>query len=196
MRGLEKTLFVIGAVCLAATVSGLGAACGLLALEGKLPSRGGPDMIGGGVVFLFLILGSAGLGAVIGLIVALVRVVRGGSEPWGRRVWRGVTLGLLTGLLLHGTGWLAGLRSQRPTSQSLASVWLHDVAGEWAFRVVDTIPHGPDAAELWGYWPVAVVLTPALGMLGGGLAKLTRRSQKPRVGDPLEKNGSVEEVGS
>src|SRR5262245_43014310 len=94
--------------------------------------------------------GSAALGAIVGFVAAVWWIRKHESGLWTRRIWIGVTLGLVTGVMLH---------------------------------FANRLPSVPTLIEMFEPWPVAGVLTAALGTLGGVIAKLTGSRYYRSAGD-------------
>jgi len=114
-----------------------------------LGGHGSSNLGAAGLGFL-LGTGSAALGAIVGFVAAVWWIRKHDSGLWARRIWIGVTLGLVTGVVLH---------------------------------FANRLPRVPTLVEMFEPWPVAAVLTAALGTLGGVIAKLTGSRWHRSAGD-------------
>lgn len=188
MRGIQKLLLVIGATALGASLAGLS----VFAFMVGQPSP--PGIAGVGAAGLAMICYAAGtaLGALVGFAAAIVWIVTRKGEAWKPRVWCGMTLGILTGLVLYVLGGIADSPPKVGLSESWPLVWARDV--------INGLPNGSELAEMIACWPVAAVLTPALGMLGGAAAKLAglpwdrHDGDRPRKGNEPTPKPVAEEV--
>src|SRR5207248_3656041 len=142
VRYVQNVLLVVGATALGAGLCGLGVLCCLVVVMGGSSGRGFSGMAAAGIAMFSYAIGTA-LGALAGFAAAVRWVMTHESQPWKPRVWHGVALGLASGVALHVISRVA---------ESLPRV---------RFRGL---------AEVMAYWPVAAVLTAALGVLGGLIA--------------------------
>ena len=111
VRYVQNGLMVVGATALGASTLGLGAACFLAV--GPFP-HGGRNDLGGLALALILFGGSAALGAIIGCFVGVRWSIKHDGGLWKPRVWIGVTLGIVLGLLLQFTSILGDLLAYWP----------------------------------------------------------------------------------
>jgi hypothetical protein len=98
MRDFQNALLVVGATALGA--------CGFyLALfcytEATGFGHGGPSNLGAAGFGFLLATGSIALGAIVGFVAAVWWIRKHDRGLWTRRIWIGVTLGLVAGVLLH-----------------------------------------------------------------------------------------------
>jgi hypothetical protein len=183
VRDVQRLLLVIGATALGAAAGGLGVFCCVEAMSSLQAVAGNHNLGAAGLGFLALLLFAGGvcLGAVVGFVAAVRRVRTRQSEPWRPRVWCGVALGVLIGLTPYSVGRLASSPPQVgvPESRPVA----------WARGVSDRLPgSATDFLELMARWPVAAgLLTAALGMLGGVVAKFAGSPWDRPDGDPPRK---------
>ena len=147
MRDFQNVFRVVGG-------SALGACAFYLALQCYAEATGlgrhGPSDLGAAGLGFLLATGSVALGAIVGFVATVWWIRKHDSGLWTRRIWIGVTLGVVTGVVLH-----------------------------FASR----LPRVPTLVEMFELWPVAAVLTAALGTLGGVIAKLTGSRWHRSVGD-------------
>ena len=98
MRNFQNFLLVVGATA-------LGACAFYLALfysaEAAGLGRHGPSDLGAAGLGFLLATGSAALGAIVGFVAGIWWIRKHDSGLWTRRIWIGVTLGLVTGVVLH-----------------------------------------------------------------------------------------------
>jgi hypothetical protein len=99
MRTVQNLLLVAG-------TTSLGACAGVLALivyaaATGLGSHHGPSDLGAAGLAFLLLAGIGALGAIVGLTVGIWWIVRHDRRLWTTRIWVGVTLGLVTGFMLH-----------------------------------------------------------------------------------------------
>lgn len=159
MRDFQKLLLVIGAAALGAVLPGVAVLCWSLGQ----PSPPGLAGAAAGAFALLLFATGTALGAIVGLVVAVRWIKKHGSEPWGLPIWIGVTLGLLTGLGFHVLGRAAVPRPGLGRFASWPLVLVRDA--------LNSVPGCPDLLELINFWPIAIVLAAALGLLGGHVAR-------------------------
>jgi hypothetical protein len=98
VRGFQNLLLVVGATALGACAFYLALFC---YMEASGLGRHGPSDLGGAGLGFLLAAGSVALGAIVGFIAGVWRIRRHGRGLWTRRIWIGVSLGLVTGVLLH-----------------------------------------------------------------------------------------------
>src|SRR5438874_2152554 len=98
MRDLQSFLLVVGATALGACAFYLALFC--CATATGFGGHGSSNLGAAGLGFL-LGTGSAALGAIVGFVAAVWWVRKHDSGLWARRIWIGVTLGLVTGVVLH-----------------------------------------------------------------------------------------------
>jgi hypothetical protein len=137
MRDFQNLLLAVGATALGTCAFCLALFC---YAEATGLGRHGPSDLGAAGLGFLLAIGSASLGAIVGFIAAVWWIRKHDSGPWTRRIWIGMTLGLVFGVVLH---------------------------------FANRLPRVPTLVEMFETWPVAAVLTAALGLLGGVIAKLT-----------------------
>ena len=147
MRDFQNLLLVVGATALGACAFYLALFC---YAEATGLGRHGPSDLGAAGLGFLLATGSAILGAIVGLVAAVWWIRKHDSGLWTRRIGIGVTLGLVTGVVLH---------------------------------FANSLPRVPTLVEMFEPWPVAAVLTAALGTLGGVIAKLTGSRRHRSAGD-------------
>ena len=169
MRHIQNLLLVVGAMALGVSSFGLGMLCYAAATEWG--GRGGPDSIGGAGVAILGLACSAVLGAIVGFVAAVRWIMTRKSEPWKPRIWCGVTIGILIGLALYFISRLAA----SPPKAGVAESW----------PVV--LARGSELVDNIAYWPIAAVLTSALGMLGGVFAKFAGSPWDRHDGDQPRK---------
>ena len=138
MRGFQNFLLVVGATALGACAFYLALYC--YAEATGFGRHGGPSDLGAAGLGFLLATGSVALGAIVGFVAAVWWIRKHDSGLWARRIWIGVTVGLVTGVVLH---------------------------------FANRLPRVPTLVEMFEPWPVAAVLTAALGTLGGVIAKST-----------------------
>jgi hypothetical protein len=162
---------VVGAMALGATLFNLGVFCWLVGW----PSP--PGIAGVGVAGVAIIAFATGttLGAIVGFVVAVRWIMTRKSEPWKPSVWRGVILGILFGLALSVLSRLI----DSPPQIGLSRIW--PVA--FAREAIDRIPGMPELVQMIAHWPVAALLTAALGMVGGLCAKFGGSSRDRHDGN-------------
>jgi hypothetical protein len=120
-----------------------------------------PGIAGVGVAGVAIVAFATGttLGAIVGFAAAVRWIMMHKSEPWKPSVWRGVILGILFGLGLLVLSRLIN----SPPQIGLSRIW--PVA--FAREVIDRLPGFSELVQMIAHWPVATVLTAALGMVGG-----------------------------
>ena len=144
MRVFQNLLVVVGATALGICAFYLALFC---YAEATSLGRHGPSDLGAAGLGFLLATGTTALGAIVDFVAAVWWIRKHDSELWTSRIWVGVTVGLVTGVVFHFAN---------------------------ALRRVPTL------VEMFESWPVAAVLTTALGTLGGMIAKLTgSRWQRP-----------------
>jgi hypothetical protein len=147
MRDFQNFLLVLGATALGTCAFYLALFC---YAEATGLGRGGSSDLGAAGLGFLLATGSAALGAIVGFVAAVWWIRKHDSGLWTRRIWIGVTLGLVTGVVLH---------------------------------FANRLPRVPTLVEMFEPWPVAVVLTAALGTLGGAIAKSAGSQWHRSAGD-------------
>jgi hypothetical protein len=172
VRDVQKFLLVIGATALGAASFGLGVSCFLAVLPAGC--RGIAGVGAAGLAMMLFAAGTA-LGAIVGFAAAVVRIRRHKSEPWKPTVWCGAGLGVLIGLVFYAL-------SRLVASPPAAGVW-ESWPVAWARGVIAKLPDpADDLFDMLAHWPIAAaLLTAALGMLGGLLAKF--------AGSPWDRHG-------
>jgi hypothetical protein len=148
VRHVQNLLLVVGAAALGASSFGLGLVGFLAATESHAHGFSG---VGAAGLAILLLVGGAFLGALVGLVAAVLWIMKHDSQLWRPRVWGGVTLGIAVGLALPFAG---------------------------------RIPGSPELLGMFEYWPVAAVVTAALGMLGGIVATFAGSFSDRHDGDP------------
>ena len=147
MRVFQNLLLVVGATALGACTFYLALFC---YAEATGLGRHGPSDLGAAGLGFLLATGSVALGAIVGFVAAVWWIRKHNSGLWTRRIWIGVALGLVTGVVLH---------------------------------FANRLPRVPTLVEMFEPWPPAAVLTAALSMLGGVIAKLTGSQWHRSAGD-------------
>lgn len=99
MKVVQTLLLVAGATALVASAF-------VLALFGYTEATGllghhGPSDLGAAGLGVLLFAGSVLLGSIVGFAAALWWIWKNDSRPWPRRIWIGVILGIVTGIVLH-----------------------------------------------------------------------------------------------
>ena len=147
MRDFQSFLLVVGATALGSCAFYLALFC---FAEATGLGRGGPSDLGAAGLGFLLATGSVSLGAIVGFFAAVWWIRKHDSGLWTRRIWMGMTLGLVTGVVLH---------------------------------FANRLPRVPTLVEMFEPWPIAVVLSAALGTLGGVIAKSTGSRGHRSAGD-------------
>jgi len=98
MRGFQDFLLVVGATALGACAFYLALFC---YAEATGFGRHGPSDLGAAGLGFLLATGSVALGAIVGFVAAVWWIRNHDSGPWPRRIWIGVTMGLVTGVVLY-----------------------------------------------------------------------------------------------
>src|SRR5712692_9381308 len=98
MRDFQNFLLVVGATAFGACAFYLALFC-YAAATGL--GAGGPSDLGAAGLGFLLATGSVALGAIVGFVAAVWWIRKHHSGLWTRRIWIGVTLGLVTGVVLH-----------------------------------------------------------------------------------------------
>ena len=147
MRDCQNLLLVVGATALGACAFYLALFC---YAEATGLGRHGPSDLGAAGLGFLLATGSAALGAIVGFVAGVWWIRKHDSGVWTRRIWIGVTLGLVTGVVLH---------------------------------FANRLPRVPTLVAMFEPWPVAAVMTAALGTLGGVIAKSTGSRWHRSAGD-------------
>src|SRR4051794_6373966 len=98
MRVFQNYLVVFGATALGTCAFSLALFC---YAEATGLGRHGPSDLGAAGLGFLLATASAALGAIVGFVVAVWWIRNHDSELGTRRIWIGVTVGLVTGVVLH-----------------------------------------------------------------------------------------------
>jgi hypothetical protein len=98
MRVFQNILVVVGATALGAGAFYLALFC--YAEATGLGSHG-PSDLGAAALGFLLATGSAALGAIVGFVAAVWWIRTHDGKRWTRRIWIGVFVGLVTGIVLH-----------------------------------------------------------------------------------------------
>ena len=98
MRVFQNLLLVVGATALGACAFYLALLC---FAEAAGLGHGGHSNLGAAGLGFLLATGSIALGAIVGFVAAVWWIRKHDSGLWTRRIWTGVALGLVTGVLFH-----------------------------------------------------------------------------------------------